>query len=122
MSRSRTNTPLQALVLLNDVQFVEAARGLAALAASEHERPSDRLAAAFVRLAGRPPAAAELSLLVDLYQEQLALFGDPAVQDAAKFLALGESRPATELPPAELAALAVACQAMLSLDATVYER
>ncbi|WP_428305125.1 DUF1553 domain-containing protein [Lacipirellula sp.] len=123
ISRGRTNTPLQALVLLNDVQFVEAARALASAVAKQHAGPRDRIAAAFMRLAGRPPTAAELALLTDLYQEQLASFNADANGDsAAQLTALGETKPDAATPPAELAALTVTCQAILNLDATIYER
>jgi hypothetical protein len=123
ISRGRTNTPLQALVLLNDVQFVEAARALASAVAKQHADPPARLTEAFLRLAGREPDAQELTLLVELYQEQLAIFNDAAgAAAAAKLLAIGETAPDDSLPAADLAALTVACQAILNLDATIYER
>lgn len=123
ISRGRTNTPLQALVLLNDVQFVEAARALASAVAKQHADPPSRLTEAFLRLTGREPDAQELSLLLELYQEQLAIFKDDAgAEAAAKLLALGETPRDDSLPAADLAALTVACQAILNLDATIYER
>ena len=121
ISRGRTNTPLQALVLLNDVQFVEAARALASAVAKQHADPRDRIAAAFLRLAGRKPTAAELAILTDLYEEQLASFSAGA-GSAAQLTALGETKPDAAIPPAELAALTITCQAILNLDATIYER
>jgi hypothetical protein len=123
ISRGRTNTPLQALVLLNDVQFVEAARALASAVARKHAAPQDRLAEAFLRLAGREPDEQELTLLVELYQEQLAIFNDADGAEAAvKLLAIGETPRDDSLPAADLGALTVACQAILNLDATIYER
>lgn len=122
VARSRTNTPLQALVLLNDVQFVEAARALAALVSQQHANLDGQIDEAFLRLAGRHPNATEQALLMDLYQEQVKLFADAAQQDAAKFVSLGESRPQSKLPPVEYAALTVVCQTILNLDATIMER
>jgi hypothetical protein len=122
VARGRTNTPLQALVLLNDVQFVEAARGLANLVSQNHADLNAQIDDAFVRLAGRHPDAAELALLSDMYNEQAALFADTAVQNPSQFLDEGESKTASKLAPANLAALTVVCQAILNLDATIYER
>ena len=57
VARGRTNTPLQALVLLNDVQFVEAARALAAAVSHDHADVGDQIGEAFLRLTGRQPDA-----------------------------------------------------------------
>ena len=121
VSRGRTNTPLQALVLLNDVQFVEAARGLAAAVAAGSTGIEEPIDQAFVRLTGRHADATELAVLKDIYDEQSAAFKEKASQDAAPFLALGEARSAAK-EPAHLAALTVVCQAILNLDATITER
>ncbi len=122
VSRSRTSTPLQALVLLNDVQFVEAARALAQLAGANHAQVDDQIAAAFLRFTGRRPDATEAGLLRQVYDEQRALFADGELQDAAKYVELGDSKPDSKLAPADLAALAATCQVILNLDATIYER
>jgi hypothetical protein len=122
VARSRTNTPLQALVLLNDVQFVEAARALAADVSRRHKDLSAQLAEAFSRCTGRGPDERELNLLVEIYNEQQTLFAAGDEQDAAKFLAIGEAKTDAPLAPADLAALTATCQAILNLDATIYER
>jgi hypothetical protein len=122
VSRGRTNTPLQALVLLNDVQFVESARALAEAVSRDETRPDRQIGAAFLRLAGREPDVMEQNLLRDLYHEQRELFLDTTQQDASKFIELGESPPDVELDPKHLAALTVVCQAILNLDAAIYER
>jgi hypothetical protein len=122
VARGRTNTPLQALVLLNDVQFVEAARALAAVVSQDSIQIEPRIRAAFLRLAGRSPDEREVELLMQIYDEQLALFDNGSEQNAAKFLELGEWPVDTRLPPAEFAALTVTCQAILNLDATLFER
>ena len=117
--RPQTNTPLQALVLLNDVQFIEAAR---ALAAKVHPLPADqRLAAAFASCASRPPTEREAKLLAELHAGQLEQFkANP--EDAKKYLAQGASPAGRDLDPAETAALTVVCSAILNLDASVWNR
>ena len=74
VSRSRTNTPLQALVLLNDVQFVEAARALACFGIEHAPELKPQMDEMFLRMTGRHPDATELALLTDLYNEQLDSF------------------------------------------------
>jgi hypothetical protein len=122
VSRGRTNTPLQALVLLNDVQFVEASRALAAAVLREHATLEDRVAAAFLRLTGRRADDQEMKLLADLYHEQRQLFANATQQDAKKFVDAGDSPVDQAVDATDLAALAVTCQAILNLDATIYER
>ncbi len=117
--RPRTNTPLQALVLMNDVQFVEAARRLAERAMTEGgSAPPERATYAFRLTTGRPPAADELAVLVKVFQEQLA--GFQADKDAAtKLLAVGQSKRGESLDASELAAWTMTANLMLNLDETV---
>jgi hypothetical protein len=121
IERGRTSTPLQALVLLNDIQFVEASRALATEASLLHADVDGRLAEAFLRLTSRRPDRGEATALRNLFNEQLSHFMEhPAA--ANQLLQVGELPLNETLPPAELAALTVACQAILNLDASVYER
>jgi hypothetical protein len=122
VSRSRTNTPLQALVLLNDVQFVEAARALATLVSQSHTDTDQQINAAFIRFTGRHPDATERALLAELYHEQVVEFKKLEENDATKFLKTGESKVDEKLPTSNLAAMTVVCQAILNLDATIMER
>ena len=122
VARSRTNTPLQALVLLNDVQFIEAARALATSVAQSGRPLAEQIDEAFLRLAGRNPDPTEKNLLVDLYNEQAALFADKSQQNAEAFTKLGDTKLDPKVKPAEVAAMTVVCQAILNLDATIYER
>jgi hypothetical protein len=122
VSRQTTATPLQALVLLNDPQFVEAARGLAQQAARlAGADPDARLARIFRTLTSRQPTAAELRILAELYHEQLDEFRSGR-SDAAKLLAEGDLAPDPSLDPAECAALTVVAQALLSYDEAVVKR
>ena len=99
--------------------FAGAAR---ALAAKVYPLPAaQRLAAAFLACTSRPATERELALLGELHAEQLRIFkADP--EAAKKLLLPGESPAARNLDPAEAAALTVACQAILNLDASVWNR
>ena len=119
VSRPRTNTPLQALVMLNDVQFVEAARALAT--AVHHTDPSTEINSAFVRLTGRIPSEEESTILNRLHRSETAYFTDHP-DDAAKLIAQGESPVPPELDPVHLAATTSVCLAILNLDATLWKR
>ena len=118
--RQNTSTPLQALVLLNDPQFVEAARVLGEATLKEGSRV-DAVRFAFRRLAVREPTPEEARLLEALYQEQRQRFAaDPTA--AQKLLKVGEQKPDPTLSPTDVAAAAVLAQAILNLDATIWKR
>lgn len=120
--RSPTNTPIQALVLLNDVQFVEACRVLAARMLQDGGASDDeQIRYAFLRLAGRMPTDREASRLADAYREQRRLFAEDA-EGAKAFLSLGSQPLPENLNPTELAAATVVTQIILNLDATVWKR
>ena len=120
--RSSTNTPLQALVLLNDPQFVEPSRVLAqAILRAHPEDPGALIRAAFIRLAGRPPDAREFELLEKVRNGQLAFFKNKP-QDAQSFLNIGDIAADAALDPATLAATTVLCQTILNLDAVIWKR
>ncbi len=91
VNRQRTSTPLQALVLLNDPQYVEAARKLGERMILEGgQAGSDRVTLAFRLLTGRRPLASELALLEKLYADERAEFvKDPVA--ARRLLATGEA-------------------------------
>jgi hypothetical protein len=119
--RSRTNTPLQALVLMNDVQFVEAARALAEKVFLDHPGDQERLTAAFLSFTGRSIDAAEQQVLLELLTDERTYY-QSHIEEAKKLVALGDTRPNQEISPAELAALTTVCQAILNLDATIWNR
>ena len=117
--RSRTNTPLAALALMNDVQFFEAARGLAERAIAEAgPAVKDRAAYAFRLATARLPSDQEIDILVRQYEVQLAAYrGD--VEAAKKVLSVGESPVPEELDPVELAAWTLVANVILNLDETM---
>jgi hypothetical protein len=116
--RLLTNTPLQALVLLNDPTYVEASRALAERMLKEGgNTDEDRIRFAFRLTVDRPPAAKEVEVLHSLETRELANYRQHP--DAAKkLLAVGES-PAPKVDPAELAAMTTVASAILNLDETV---
>jgi hypothetical protein len=117
--RPRTNTPLQALVLMNDPTYVEASRKLAERMMSEAgEEPEARIAYAFKLATARLPNAREASVLKEIYQRQLAAYRqNPA--GAEKLLKVGESPVNQKLDPQELAAWTIVASAILNLDETI---
>ncbi len=119
VKRQSTATPLQALVLLNDPQFVEAARGLARRALTEGGSSlADRLAFAFQTLTGRRPGPRELVTLKGLYRDQYDEFR-AGRSDPSKLLAVGDAPIDPALDPSEYAAMTVLAQALLNYDETV---
>ncbi len=120
--RDVTATPLQSLVLLNDPQFVEAARVLAAqLLTRFRNDEAARHRDAFRALIGRFPDDAESRILARLFAEQRNLFARNH-DDAARLLAVGDSRSDETLPPAEFAATTIVVNAIMNFDEFVVVR
>jgi hypothetical protein len=114
--RDVTTTPLQSLVLLNDPQFVEAARHLAETVMKQS--PSDgaaRTRTAFRALIGRLPDDTETTILSGLFIEQRALFA-ARPDDALKLVAVGESRMSPDVQPVDLAAMTTVVSAIMNFD------
>jgi hypothetical protein len=116
--RAQTATPLQALVLWNDEQFVEAARVLAARTLAERADDPARLARMFLRCTGREPDADEAAALAAALDDFRARFA-AAPEDARALVAVGEAPAPGEVEPAELAAWTMIASALFSLDATI---
>ena len=116
VKRQTTATPLQALVLLNDPQFVEAARALAQEAMKAGGSTlADRITFVVRTLMGRRPSPRELATLEALYHEQYDDFrGGHA--DPRKLLAVGDAPLDPALDPVECAAMTVLAQAILNHD------
>jgi hypothetical protein len=115
VQRERTNTPLQALVTLNDPQFVEAARVLAANAMQAADTVVERLDYMAARVLSRPLTRAEQQVLVDLVTAETAMYtGDAASADA--LIHVGDSEPPDALAPVELAAWTLVGNTFFNLD------
>ena len=114
--RSRTNTPLQALALLNEPTFVEAAQALAGRMLTEGgEAAADRLRHGFRLAIGRPPSDRELATLRAGFEADLAAFAaDP--EAAGHLIAAGPAAPPAGVSPPEFAASIVAANVLINLD------
>ncbi|HTU25913.1 MAG TPA: DUF1553 domain-containing protein, partial [Pirellulales bacterium] len=114
----RTNTPLQALLTLNDTTFVEAARALAQRVLSTDAEPAARLDEVFRRLLARRASEAERTILLAGLERSRAEFrADPKA--ALALLAVGESPRDEKLEPAEHAAWTALALAVLNFDETL---
>jgi hypothetical protein len=119
VKRSRTNTPLQALALLNEVTYVEAARVLAQRMLLEGgATPAERIAWAFARVTGRPPEARETTVLAAGLERQLARFR-AAPAEAEALIQHGHAPRPDRLDAIELAAHTVTANVLLNLDEVV---
>jgi hypothetical protein len=117
--RARTNTPLQALVLMNDPTYVEASRKLAERMMTEGgPTPDDRIAFAFRLATARVPSARETDVLRRVFEDELAVYRKDGAA-ARKLLSVGEAPRDARLDPAELAAWATVAGVILNLDETV---
>ena len=115
VQRERTNTPLQALVTLNDVQFMEAARVLATHALQQESSTAARLDYMSLRVLSRALNQAELDVFSGLVAAEFASYiADPAAADA--LLHVGESPPPTSIAAQELAAWTLVGNTFLNLD------
>ncbi|HVX59029.1 MAG TPA: DUF1553 domain-containing protein [Pirellulales bacterium] len=118
VQRSRTNTPLQALVLLNDTTYIEAARVLAQRALLHAPGDEQRLRYAFRRATCRWPEADEAARLRELFKQERAAFAEhPKAADA--LLAVGEWPRDRSLDPLDHAAWTNVMCVLLNLDETV---
>ncbi|MEX0712388.1 MAG: DUF1553 domain-containing protein, partial [Pirellulales bacterium] len=117
--RNRSNTPLQALVLLNDPTYVEAARVFAEhIIRSGGSNTADRVAWAVRRALAREVRPAELAVLERLYQEHQRQYADDRAA-AEKLVAVGEWPVPKDLDAPELAAWTSVARAILNLHETI---
>ncbi len=114
----RTNTPLHALVLMNDTTYVEAARVWAERLMKQSGPPEERLALAFRAATARPPSPAERSILARGYQRVFRQYQED--RDAAlKLIGTGESPRDPSLDVVELAAYTAMANMILNLDEVI---
>lgn len=116
--RARTNTPLQSLVLMNDEQYVEAARHLAQRMLAAGQETADRLRLGFRLVTARLPADEELEVLLHVLAGQQTVFqSDHAA--AEKLLSVGESPRPLDADVVELAAYTMVANLLLNLDEAI---
>jgi mono/diheme cytochrome c family protein len=115
---TRTNTPLQALNLMNDVTYVEAARVLAERIMKEAATPEQRLTLAFRLLTAHPPKPAEMRVLLGSLERYRERYGKDA-EAARKLVSVGESSRDERLDVGELAAYTAVASMLLNLDEVI---
>ncbi|NKI26551.1 DUF1553 domain-containing protein [Arenibacter sp. 6A1] len=115
--RQKTNTPLQALVLQNDVQILEAARVMAQRMIMDKPNKTDYVTDVFKRILIRAPKKEELLILDNYYQDALKLYQNNT-EDAQKLIAVGDYKQ-LGTDAAKTAALMLTAQAIFNLDETI---
>lgn len=115
VKRERTNTPLQALVTLNDVQFVEAARVTATKLMREVGSTDKRLNRLSMAVLSRPWKSSEVIVLTSVLDD-LKVYYKSHKADAEKLIAYGETPAPRDLPVEDLAAWTMLCNQVLNLD------
>jgi hypothetical protein len=116
--RLRTNTPLQALILMNDPTYVEASRKLAERLLTEANSDKQRVELAFQLALSRAPAKKEVAILLRIVQAQLAVYRNDQ-HAAMQLLDVGEAARNQNLDAAQLAAWTVVANVILNLDETI---
>jgi hypothetical protein len=116
VKRLRTNTPLQALVMLNDPTVLEAARVLATKLQQESEAPDVKIRQAFRRIVCRNPDAKELGVLVNYYQQERTAMDKSTAQ---KMIRVGESPLPQQADMLEIASLMRVITAIYNLEEAI---
>ena len=118
VKRELTNTPLQAFVIMNDPQFVEASRQLASRAIKGAKTTDERIHLISSALLARPMSNDELDVVkLTLKQAKDKFTNSP--EDATKLITVGESKPDESLAAPELAAWTVVANQILNMDETL---
>ena len=118
VKRSRTNTPLQALAMLNEVTFVEAQRGLAEIMMKQGQSPEACISHGYKRTTARDIDPDSLKLLVKGWNERRAWYATHP-EEAAKTITQGASKADASLPVTDLAAYTTTAGVLLNLDRVV---
>jgi hypothetical protein len=119
VKRSRTNTPLQALALLNEVTYVEASRALAEdMIRTGGDSLAEQITYGFRKVTSRAPSSDELDTLTKGHQRRLKTYQSNA-QAADDLIQLGESAPDPDIDSVQLAATTTTASILLNLDETI---
>ncbi|MES1218077.1 MAG: DUF1553 domain-containing protein [Bacteroidota bacterium] len=121
VQRQKTSTPLQSLVLLNDPQFIEAARVLSVNSFKKYNSINDRIIYCYRSLTGRRPSQQEMNVLEKLYESQNEKFKtDPTKMKG--WLTIGQYKIKAEKDLPAIAAGAVVASAIMNSDAFITKR
>jgi hypothetical protein len=120
VGRQKTNTPLQALVTLNDPTFVEAAKRIGEQITTAPDLKAG-IIAAFRKLTGRGPTAPELAILLELREKEYHKFRTKK-ERAKGWLATGSYKVPSSLDEAQVAANAVVASTIINTDAAITKR
>ena len=121
VQRERTSSPLQAFVLLNGPQYVEAARGLAEQLIRDSKHDNEVLLTAFRRLTSRRVGDDELLVLEDLLDKQHEYFAAD-VQRTKAYLSVGDAAADESIDPVRLAAVTAVIATLMNYDESVMKR
>lgn len=122
ITRERTNTPLQSLVLLNDPQFVEASRALAfRLKEEAGDSLTDKIETGFQLVLNRPPSTEEASIFKNLYHEEYKEF-EKDREGVEEYLSVGDFEPTGNFDAVEMAALSVLSNTLFNMDEVYTKR
>jgi hypothetical protein len=118
LKRERSNTPLQALQLMNDVQHFEAARGLGEQAMKSVSDRTKRIDFIFRSVVSRLPSTEEKKIIARFFKRQFEKY-QGAPEEAIKAISFGESEPAKDLDSSELAAWSLVANLILNMDEAI---
>ena len=118
VKRARTNTPLQALSLLNNVTYVEASRKFAERILKSGSNINEQIAWAFRRVTQRHPTEKETTILVRGYERRLKAFRT-SIDHASELLTQGEAPTSGDFDKAKLAAMTTVASVLLNLDEVI---
>jgi hypothetical protein len=118
VNRGRTNTPLQALVVLNDPLVLESARVFAERLMQQSSSPEEKITLAFRSIVCRNPKDAELNKLVEYYKDEVAAY-TAAPAEAKKFIKAGEYPHAEIQDVVSLAALMQVVHTLFNMDESI---
>jgi len=116
VQRLRTNTPLQALEMMNDPTMLESARVLAQKMLQDNGQPKDKIYTAFRRIICRKPTDKEMSILTSYYEDQLKSINK---KDAEKLLAVGEYPMPAGMDKINLAAMMKVIDTIYNLEEAI---
>ena len=119
VKRQETNTPLQALILLNDPQIIEASRALATGSLKKYPQELEKqISYVFQKATSRLPDTEEMKMLMEHYKDMRAKM-DNGIIEAAEYNTIGEFDSEMDFPEKELASLSLVAHTILNLDETI---